>query len=212
MKLLDVWVVEDDANYRRMLARILGRTQSINLCRVFPGCPEMLAAIDADPHPDVILMDLGLPRMSGLEGIKELMRIAPEIAIIALTAFGQKQKVINALEAGVSGYLLKSASAERIIAGIADVYAGGSALSPPVARIVLDNLRTPPPDFELKLAARELQVLEELALGKTVKEIADTLSISESTVSTYLGRIYAKLEVQSQSGAVAKALRRGLIR
>ena len=120
--------------------------------------------------------------------------------------------VIDALEAGVSGYLLKSSSAEQIVAGITDVFLGGSTLSPSVARIVLDNLRTPAPGFDLKLAARELEVLEHLAQGRTVKEIAALLVISESTVSTYLGRLYTKLEVQSQSGAVAKALRHGLIK
>lgn len=168
MILLEVWVIQDEAHYRRMLARILTRSSNVRACRVFPSCPEMLAAIETAERPEVILMDLGLPRMSGLEGIKELSRIAPDIAVIAL--------------------------------------------SPAVARIVLDNLRAPSAKFDLKLAARELQVLEELALGRTVKEIAASLAISESTVSTYLGRIYAKLEVQSQSGAVAKALRNGLIK
>ena len=208
----EVWVVEDDTHYRRMLARILGRASSVKACRVFPSCQELLIAIEAGDRPDVLLMDLGLPRMSGLEGIRELRRMAPDVAIIALTAFGQKRMVIDALEAGVAGYLLKSSSAEQIMAGIQDVYGGGSSLSPTVARIVLDNIKTPSPDMELKLAARELEVLEELALGKTVKEIAVSLAISESTVSTYLARIYTKLEVQSQSGAVAKALRNGLIR
>ena len=182
MKPLEVWVVEDDAHYRRMLARILARSDSVRACRVFPACPEMLTAIGRVAHPDVILMDLGLPRMSGLEGIKELNRIAPDVAVIALTAFGQKRMVIDALEAGVAGYLLKASSAERIIAGIEDVYSGGSALSPSVARIVLDNIRAPTPEFTLKLATRELEVLEELALGRTVKEIAGSLAISESTV------------------------------
>ncbi len=209
---IEVWVVEDDAHYRRMLSRILTRSDRIKTCRVFPSCRELFAEIETAVRPDVILMDLGLPRMSGLEGIKQLARMAPDVAVIALTVFGQKRMVIDALEAGVSGYLLKSSSAEQIVAGITDVFLGGSALSPSVARIVLDNLRTPAPGFDLKLAARELEVLEHLAQGRTVKEIAALLVISESTVSTYLGRLYTKLEVQSQSGAVAKALRHGLIK
>lgn len=211
MMAINVWLVEDDSVYRRMLSRTLRRSERIGDCRSFPSCIELLAGLKEHPHPDIILMDLGLPRMSGVEGIKKLAIEVPNIAVIALTVHGDKKVVFEALEAGASGFLLKSASAEEILQGLCEVYFGGSTLSPSVARLVLENIRRPSEASPSKLAAREVEVLQKLALGLTVKEIAAALRISQSTVSTYLGRIYGKLDVQSQSAAVAKAIRSGII-
>jgi len=160
----------------------------------------------------MVLMDLGLPEMSGVEGIKELAEKAPDVSVVVLTVFSEKEKVFEALEAGSSGYLLKSATGPEIIKGLQEVSLGGSALSPAVAKIVLEDIRKPNPNDNYKLATREIEVLEKLALGMSVKEIATALDISKSTVSTYLERLYQKLQVQSQSGAVAKALRSGIIK
>lgn len=208
---IKVWLVEDDADYRRMMSRTLNRSENIGECRVFPSCIELFESIETESAPDIILMDLGLPVMSGVEGINKLATLAPDTAVVALTVVGEKKMVIEALQAGASGYLLKSSTGKEIIKGLLDVFWGGSTLSPAVARLVLDDLRKPEPEVQIKLATREIEVLQQLALGQSVKEMADTLGISQSTVSTYLGRIYSKLEVQSQSGAVAKALRIGII-
>lgn len=207
-----VWVVEDDTVYRRMLSRSLNQSDEIKECRVFPSCIEFFDALKEYDPPEMVLMDLGLPEMSGVEGIGKLVEEYPGISVIVLTVFSEKDKVFNALEAGASGYLLKSATGPEIIKGIQEVSLGGSSLSPAIAKIVLEDIQKPVPSDEYKLTAREIEVLEKLALGLSVKEIASALSISSSTVSTYLERLYQKLQVQSQSGAVAKALRSGIIK
>lgn len=206
------WVVEDDSGYRAMLCDILSVSDSVVSCEGFPSCIEMFEQINPTQLPDVVLMDLGLPHMSGVDGIRKLMTVAPELAVIVLTVFSQKGKVFEALEAGASGYLLKSASGPEIVDALQDVVQGSLPLSPAIAKIVLDKIRCPVSPQSLKLAAREVEVLEKLALDFSVKQIARDLDISQNTVTTYLRRIYSKLQVQSQSGAVAKAIRRGLIR
>lgn len=210
---INVWIVEDDSTYRRTLERVLSRSENIINCRAFPSCIEFLEVLEGAPEsPDLVLMDLGLPRMGGVEGITKLSALAPDIIVVVLTVFSQKEKVLEALEAGASGYLLKSATGSEIVKGLEEVIKGGSVLSPEVAKIVLQNIRKPAPQEGFKLATREIEVLEKLSLGQGVKEISRSLDISQSTVSTYLGRIYGKLKVQSQSGAVAKALRNGIIK
>lgn len=209
---ITVWIVEDEPAYRRMLLRVLGRADHITECRGFPSCIEFFEALDEGEHPDMVLMDLGLPGLSGVDGIIQMTETAPDIAVVVLTVFSDKKKVFQALEAGASGYLLKSATGPEIIKGLQEVFLGGSALSPAIAKMVLEDIRKPVPAGEVKLAVREVEVLERLAQGLAVKEIAAELDISQNTVSTYLGRIYSKLQVQSQSGAVAKALRSGIIK
>lgn len=209
---IDVWLVEDDSTYRRTLLRVLSREESISSCRAFPSCIEFFTELEGGERPDLVLMDLGLPKMGGVEAIERLASLAPDIVVVVLTVFSQKEKVLQALEAGASGYLLKSASASEIIKGLEDVVKGGSILSPEIAKIVLQNIQKPISKKGYKLAAREIEVLELLSLGQSVKEISRSLEISQSTVATYLGRIYGKLKVQSQSGAVALALREGIIK
>lgn len=212
MTAVTIWIVEDDTVYRRTLERVLNRADSVQECRAFPSCIELFEVLDTQHYPDIVLMDLGLPRMGGVEGIKKINEIQAGIITVVLTVFSQKEKVLEALEAGAAGYLLKSASGPEILKGLEEVVKGGSVLSPEVAKVVLQNIRKPSAESNYKLAAREVEVLENLSLGQSVKEISKNLDISQSTVSTYLARIYAKLQVQSQSGAVAKALRKGIIK
>lgn len=209
---MNIWIVEDDATYRRTLERVLIRSDSVSACNAFPSCIEFFERLDSHCLPDIVLMDLGLPRMGGIEAIQQLNDEYPNIIVVVLTVFSDKEKVLEALEAGAAGYLLKSASASELVKGLEDVVKGGSILSPEIASIVLQNMRKPAVSERCKMPAREIEVLEKLSLGQSVKEISRTLNISQSTVSTYLARIYAKLQVQSQSGAVAKALRQGIIK
>ncbi|MGJ8692716.1 MAG: response regulator [Thalassotalea sp.] len=212
---IKVWIVEDDTTYRRTLERVISRAESITDCRAFPSCIEFFSILDTlapCEQPDLVLMDLGLPRMGGVEGIQKLSTNFPDIIAVVITVFSEKEKVLEALEAGASGYLLKSASGPEIIKSLEEVIKGGSVLSPEVAKIVLQNIRKSASDETYKMALREIEVLEKLSLGQSVKEISRSLDISQSTVSTYLARIYGKLKVQSQSGAVAKALRSGIIK
>lgn len=208
---ITLWIVEDDTVYRRMLQRILKKAKHITCDRVFPSCIEFLEAVKTEQQPDLVLMDLGLPEMGGVEGIKRLARLAPDITVMVLTVFKDKENVLQALEAGAAGYLLKTASGSEIIKGIDDIFMGQTALSPSVAKIVLEEMRQPSPVEYFDLSGREIEVLEHLAEGLSAQEIGDALNITERTTHFHLGNIYRKLEVQSQSGAVAKALRSRII-
>ena len=208
---MNIWIVEDDAFYRRTLRRLLEREKEITCSRVFPSCLEFFEAIETDPHPDLVLMDLGLPQMGGVEGIRKLADRAPDVAVLVLTTFEDKQKVVDSLDAGAAGYLLKTATDQEIIKGVELVFLGGAALSPKIAKLVVEELRTADPSETFSLTPREVDVLEQLAEDLSVKEIAEELGISYRTVATHLENIYRKLKVQSQSGAVAKAMRSGII-
>lgn len=208
---ITLWIVEDDSSYRRSLEFMLSREPKITCARAFSSCIEFLEALKNEVHPDLVLMDLGLPEMSGIEGIQKLLEEAPDIAVLVLTTFSDKQKVLDALDAGAAGYLLKTATGPEIIKGIQDVFMGQSALSPMVAKVALEEIRKPVPEDTFNLTNRELEVLEELARDLTVKEIAENLGIAPRTVGHHLTNIYAKLNVPSSTGAVAKALRSGII-
>ncbi|MGE9269996.1 MAG: response regulator [Verrucomicrobiales bacterium] len=208
---ITIWVVEDDAGFRRTLRGLLNGGETTCCRRVFPSCNELFVALGTDKHPDLLLMDLGLPGMAGVEGIRKLATMAPDIAVLVITVFREKEKVLEALSAGASGYLLKTATGREILEGIEQVFQGGAALSPEVAKIVLTEVRKPPSGEAFGLSGREIEVLEQLALDRSVKEIAHHLGISRRTAAFHLENIYRKLHVQSQSGAVAKALRSGII-
>lgn len=211
MTAITIWIVEDEAVYRRNLKMSLQIEKGITVGRVFPSCVELFEALELERSPDLILMDLGLPGMSGLEAIGILARKNPDLAVVVLTVFSDKEKVLEALDAGAAGYLLKESDGPEIVKGLQQVFFGGSALSPEIAKIVVEELRKPVIREEFNLSSREIEVLEKLADGLAVKEIASLLDISVGTVGFHLTNIYQKLQVQSQTGAVAKALRSGII-
>jgi len=208
---INTWIVEDDASYRRNLRLSLELEEHITVGGVFPSCIEFFEALKTDAPPDVVLMDLGLPGMGGLEAIRKLSKETPDVAVMVLTVFKDKEKVLAALDAGAAGYLLKESAGPEIVRGLQEILVGGTALSPAVARIVVEQLRRPAPAEAFNLSGREIEVLERLALGLAVKEIAAALGISVGTTGFHLTNIYKKLQVQSQTGAVAKALRSGII-
>ncbi len=208
---ITIWIVEDDAAFRRSLQQVLSREEHITCNRVFSSCTKLFEAIKTDSHPDLILMDLGLPGMGGVEGIQKLALLAPDIAVLVLTVFEDKDKVLQSLDAGAVGYLLKTSMPHEIIQGIKDVFLGGAALSPSVAKMVLEEMHRPKSAEKFDLSERELEVLASLATGLSSKLIADELEISYNTVCFHLRNIYAKLEVQSKSSAIAKAFRSGLV-
>lgn len=211
MMSITIWIVEDDSIYRNSLESMLAGQDQITCPQVFASCIPFLKAIETEEPPDLVLMDLGLPRMSGTEGIKKLKDLAPDIAVLVLTTFKEKVAVLEALEAGAAGYLLKTAKKAEIIKAIHDVFMGQSALSPSIAKIVLEEVRKPEPEETFNLTDREIEVLEQLALGLPVKEIAVNLDVALRTVGFHLTNIYKKLQVPSSTGAVAKALRTGII-
>jgi DNA-binding NarL/FixJ family response regulator len=207
-----VWLIEDNATFRRTVMRALDQVEGLHCLGGFSSCEDALAALTRQPAPQTILLDIGLPGMSGLEGIARLRERAPQTKIIVLTVFEDEDKIFRAICAGASGYLLKTAPVEEIARSIHDALAGGAPMNGRIARRVLDMFaRFAPTRGDYGLTARETQILESMVKGKTKKEIAALLDLSFHTVDTHLRNIYQKLEVNTRTGAVAKALKEKLV-
>lgn len=208
-----VWLVEDHPDCRTTVARVINQIPGLQCARAFASCEEALAALDAEAHPRVILMDVALPGMNGIAGIREIKSRWPDIDVIVLTVYDDHEKVFEAICAGASGYLLKNSSEEVIAAAIQEVLQGGAPMNPRVARLVLNMFSrlASPPKSDYGLSAREKNILELMVQGLIKKEIADGLSLSYHTVDNHLRSIYSKLHVHTRGGAVAKALKERLI-
>jgi DNA-binding NarL/FixJ family response regulator len=157
---------------------------------------------------DVVLMDLRMPEMGGVEAIKELRRTAPSVRVLVLTTFDTDRDVLPAVEAGATGYLLKDTPRAELLRAVRAAYRGEAVLSPAVAGRLMGRVRAPEPEV---LSTRELEVLALVAAGSTNREAAQKLFISEATVKTHLLHIYAKLEVRDRASAVAAGYQRGLL-
>ena len=161
---------------------------------------------------DLVLSDLGLPGMSGVDGIRQIRELAPRVQVLVLTAFTDKAKVFAALEAGAHGYLVKAGSATRLIATLEEVLAGGTPLDPKIAGMILQTFRKLSPISGAEaLSARECDVLQLSAKGLTRQEIADNLGISQHSVTEYIKRCFDKLHVRNLPAAVSEAIRRGFL-
>ena len=207
-----IWIVEDHAAFRRTLVRVLNSEPDLQCPRDFDSCEKALAALTRDDAPDLILLDVGLPGMSGLDGIRLFKERAPKSLIVILTVFEDDDKVFQAICAGAAGYLLKTSSVADITQAVRDALAGGSPMNPRIARRVLEMFsKLAPKQSDYGLSEREREILQLMTTGLIKKEIADRLKLSIHTVDTYLRRIYEKLEVNTRTGAVAKALKEGLV-
>lgn len=205
---LVVWVVDDNAGFAKNLGELLDLTEGLQCGRVFGACEPVLEALQTESPPDVILMDIGLPGMNGIEGIKRIKSIAPSTQAIMLTVFEDNDNILRAISAGASGYLHKSATLEEIITSLNGILVGGVPMNPHIARKILDmfsHLSTSITDYGL--TAREKEVLQLLVDGLSKKSISEKLFLSFHTVDTHLRNIYAKLQVNSRSGAIAKVLK-----
>lgn len=200
-----VSIVEDDAPARGMLADWIHRTPGFRCAGRHGSGEAALAALPAE-KPAVVLMDINLPGISGIECVRQLKPLLPETQFVMLTIYEDADHIFNALMVGASGYLLKRVSRGELLAALRDVYAGGSPMSSNIARKVVQSFQRSVPQSSdaVELSPREREVLELLARGYLYKEIADTLQISIPTVNTYIRRIYEKLHVRSRSQAVAK--------
>jgi DNA-binding NarL/FixJ family response regulator len=207
-----IWIIEDHAAFRRTLVRVLEAEDEVECPRDFDSCEKALAALARDEAPDLILLDVGLPGMSGLEGIRLIKDKAPKALVVILTVFEDDDKVFAAICAGAAGYLLKTSSATEITQAVRDALDGGSPMTSRIARRVLDMFsKLAPKQADYGLSDREKEILQLMVTGLIKKEIADRLTLSVHTVDTYLRRIYEKLEVNTRTGAVAKALKEGLV-
>jgi DNA-binding NarL/FixJ family response regulator len=206
--LIRVLVVDDHPVVREGLEAILEDDPEFQVAGSVGSAEDAIAAA-ARSSPDVILLDLELPGMSGVDAIPKIAEGAPDARVIILTAYDTEDRVLGAIRAGARGYLLKGASAEEIARGIRAVHAGESFLDPRVAAKVLTQMRTP--RRSTVLSARERAVLRLVADGRSTKQIADTLGISERTVKFHVRSIMNKLGAETRAQAVAKAGRRGLL-
>ena len=209
---ISIWVVEDHRDMRDNLKKLIDAEPGMNCAQAFENGEQLLAHSQDHFLPEVIVSDIGLRGMNGIELVERLRPIASGTRVVMLTGHEEKEKIHDALRAGASGYLTKPLSGEQLIQAIYDVMRGGAVMSPSVARKVLEIFAQQDlAPYDYKLTAREQEVLEELVAGKTKKRIAKDLFLSPNTVDTHLRSIYAKLHVNTQTAAVAKAFREGLV-
>jgi DNA-binding NarL/FixJ family response regulator len=200
-----VSIVEDDAQARKILAGWVSHATGFRLNGDW-GSAEAAIANLPEKHPDVVLMDINLPGMSGVDAVKKLKPVLPQTQFVMLTVYEDADHIYNALAAGATGYLLKETPRQDLLAALEDVHRGGSPMTSNIARKVVQSFgrsRASVPAGD-DLSPREQEVLDLLASGYLYKEIAERLNISVPTVNTYVRRMYEKLHVQSRAQAVAK--------
>lgn len=200
-----VGIVEDNSSVRESLAALIDQTPGFVCAAVCSSAEEAVKRMP-ESAPDVVLMDIHLPGVSGIECVVRLRRLLPRTQVIMLTVEEDTEQVFESLKAGATGYLVKNVTAEDILEAVQDVYSGGAPMSSHIARRVVSAFRQRPPmgadDADLTL--REEAVLRSLAKGNRSKEIADQLGISIGTVNTHIRHIYEKLHVRSRAEAVAR--------
>lgn len=210
-----VWLIEDNATLRRTIARVVDAIAGFRCTAQYQRCEDALAQLSANGTrgPDIVLLDVGLPGMSGLEGVSRIKDLSPDTQVVILTVFDDDEKIYRAICAGASGYLLKGAPVADLTAALADVSRGGSPMSPRIARRVLEMFSqlAPRASHAPGLTPRERQIIEGMADGLTNKEIASRLGLSAHTTDSYTRVIYEKLHVNTRGSAVAKAMRDRLV-
>jgi DNA-binding NarL/FixJ family response regulator len=207
-----VGIVEDQCEIREGLALLIGASPGFRCVGSWPCMEAALDAIDAEP-PHVLLVDLELPGMSGIEGIRLLKERHPALLMLVLTVYDDDERIFHAVCAGASGYLLKKTPPPRLLAAINEVLEGGSPMSPEVARRVLELFRQyrPPEQSDHELTPHQVRLLRLFVEGHNYKSAAGKLGVSVNTVAFHVQQIYSKLQVHSKSEAVAKALRAGIV-
>lgn len=215
-----VWIIEDNTRLRNYLSKYINLSKDLSCTGTFPNCETALGTLNTEPAPQILLIDLGLPGMSGIEGIRKFKEQVPGIEPLVLTVDDSREKVFQAIQAGASGYLLKTADVEDIIDGCRKVADGAASLDENVARMMLNTFRKTgvdkparkkEPAEQHNLTERELEILQLLAEGYYVKQIVDQLGISSRTVKFHCSNLYKKLHANSQRTAIVEAQRRGII-
>ncbi|MDB6030780.1 MAG: DNA-binding response regulator [Verrucomicrobiales bacterium] len=203
-----VSLVEDNEQLRKTLARVISRAEGFECLSDYGSAEAALEGLPKD-RPQVVLMDINLPGINGVECVRKLKQIIPQTQVIMLTAYEDTENIFNALAAGASGYLLKRTKSAELLEAIKDVLKGGSPMTTHIARKVVQSFQQAHSSQQPteSLSAREKEVLDRLAEGLMYKEIAEKLGISYETVHTYIRRIYEKLQVRTRTEAVAKFLK-----
>jgi len=214
-KVLSVAVVEDDERFRRSLTRWVASTPGLSCGGSCADAEEALKKLP-ESNPDIVIMDINLPGLSGIECVRRLRAQQPALQVIMLTVYEDNDLIFKALQAGAHGYLLKRSSPDKILEAILEVSRGGAPMSSIIARKVVQSFQTPVlAKDEIKLTPREEQILNGVVRGLLNKEIADELSISVETIRVHLKNIYEKLHVRCRTEAALKicgleSLKRGV--
>ncbi|HTE31611.1 MAG TPA: response regulator transcription factor [Chryseolinea sp.] len=203
-------IYEDNASLRESLVTLLTLSQKYIVLGAFEECGSASEQV-AELRPEVILMDIDLPGISGIEGVIRVRKVNKEVQIIMLTVFDDNTHVYDALYAGANGYLLKTYISDKLVNSIEEVLQGGAPMSPSIARMVISHMHETTAGNDYQLTAREKEILQSLSKGNSFKLIAAELGISLETVRTHIKHIYDKLHVQSQIEAVSKAITERLI-
>jgi DNA-binding NarL/FixJ family response regulator len=211
-RIIAIVTIEDQTVIREGLAAMIDATQGFRCVGRYASVEEAIEGL-ARTTPDVVLTDLGLPGRSGIEGIKLLKSRYPRVLFLVLTVYDDDERIFEALCAGACGYLLKKTPAARLLEGIREVVAGGSPMSPEVARRVVELFRRvrPSDTADYALTPHETRLLKLIVEGHSYKSAAASLNVSVHTISFHMRSIYEKLQVHSKSEAVSKALRQGLV-
>jgi DNA-binding NarL/FixJ family response regulator len=198
-----VSVVEDDPQARELIAGWINRSQ--DFCCVSDHCSaEDALRLLPEAKPEIVLMDINLPGMNGVECVRQLKPRLPEAQFVMVTIYEDSDHIFHALQAGATGYLLKQTERADLLAALRQVHAGGSPMTPNIARKVVRAFQQSAPEPMTQLSVRENEILDLLAHGYLYKEIADKLGIKVATVDTHIRRIYEKLQVRSRSEAIAR--------
>lgn len=212
--MIKVLIFDDNADRRDSLSLIVLTNPDFELVGACPDCSNVLADVERF-KPDVVLMDIGMPGISGIEATKMIRSKFPGVKVLIQTVFEDEDKIYQAIRNGASGYLLKHSGSDKIAEAIKDVFEGGSPMTPRIAVKVLEFFRSVelmPESSDYGLSKRELEVLEHLVQGNSYKMIADALQISYNTVNSHMKKIYEKLHVNSVGEAVSKAITERIVR
>jgi DNA-binding NarL/FixJ family response regulator len=211
-KSIRIIMVEDHPEYREGIALALETESDIQLIDQFGMAEQALKVLEHDTTTDVVLLDLNLPEMSGLEAIPWIKKYCPKIKIIILSQSDNETNILNAIHLGADGYLLKESTLDQIISGIRAVVDGGASLDPRVAKFILNTIQTkvPEPNSDPLLSEREIEILRLLSDGLMKKDISERLDIGITTVATHVRRIYEKLDVVNAPAAISKAYKAGI--
>ena len=202
-------IIEDDEETRQILTGIVASAPGLELVSTYPLCAPAIEGIPKD-KPDVVLVDINLPEINGVEAVRRLKPALPSTQFLMLTVYDDPDHIFAALAAGATGYLLKGTRRGELLEAIAQIAVGGSPMSSGIARKVVQSFSRPaaPKSDIATLSPREQSVLDLLSKGYLYKEISDTLGVSVPTINTYIRRIYEKLQVHSRTQAIGKYLRK----
>ena len=205
--MIRIGIVEDNPQLRSSLESLFNRTDGMRCVVSLNNLLNVVSEVGA-ARPEIILMDIGLPNISGIEGVRTVKTHFPGIQVLMFTVFDDDENIFDAVRAGASGYLLKRTPPEEIVQAILDLYNGGAPMTASIARRVLQSFQSAPPTVheDYQLTVRENEVLYSLVDGLSYKKIADKYCVSISTIRTHICNIYSKLHVNSKAGAVARVL------